>query len=61
MQTFNSDLRIMSSAVAALHEASEAYITGLMDHANLCAIHAKRVTVMPKDMQLSRRVRGERS
>ena len=50
----------MSSALAALQEAAEAYLIGLLDHSNLCAIHAKRITIMPKDMQLARRVRGER-
>nr|GEV39462.1 histone H3.2-like [Tanacetum cinerariifolium] len=43
------------------HEASEAYLVGLFEDTNLCAIHAKRVTIMPKDMQLARRIRGERA
>ena len=55
------DLRFQSSAVAALQEASEAYLVGLFEDTNLCAIHAKRVTIMPKDIQLARRIRGERS
>uniref|UniRef100_A0A8B9Z3N5 Core Histone H2A/H2B/H3 domain-containing protein n=1 Tax=Bos mutus grunniens TaxID=30521 RepID=A0A8B9Z3N5_BOSMU len=42
-------------------EASEAYLVGLFEDANLCAIHAKRVTIMPKDIQLARRIRGERA
>ena len=42
-------------------EASEAYLVGLFEDTNLCAIHAKRVTIMPKDIQLARRIRGERS
>lgn len=42
-------------------EASEAYLVGLFEDTNLCAIHAKRVTIMPKDIQLARRVRGERA
>jgi histone H3 len=58
---FKSDLRFQSSAVMALQEASEAYLVGLFEDTNLCAIHAKRVTIMPKDMQLARRIRGERS
>ena len=45
----------------ALQEAAEAYLVGLFEDTNLCAIHAKRVTIMPKDMQLARRIRGERS
>ena len=58
---FKNDLRFQSSAVLALQEASEAYMVGLFEDTNLCAIHAKRVTIMPKDMQLARRIRGERS
>ena len=49
------------SAVLALQEAAEAYLVGLFEDTNLCAIHAKRVTIMPKDIQLARRIRGERS
>jgi histone H3 len=60
-QDFKSDLRFQSSAVLALQEASEAYLVSLFEDTNLCAIHAKRVTIMPKDMQLARRIRGERS
>ena len=37
------------------------YLVGLFEDTNLCAIHAKRVTIMPKDIQLARRIRGERS
>ena len=48
------------SAMLALQEASEAYLVGLYEDSNLCAIHAKRVTFMPKDIQLARRIRGER-
>jgi len=55
------DLRFQSSAVMALQEASEAYLVGIFEDTNLCAIHARRVTIMPKDMQLARRIRGERS
>lgn len=58
---FKTDLRFESSALAALQDASEAYVVGLFEDTNLCAIHAKRVTIMPKDMQLARRIRGERS
>lgn len=60
-QDFKADLRIQSSAVLALQEASEAYLVGIFEDTNLCAIHAKRVTIMPKDIQLARRIRGERS
>ncbi|KAF5383750.1 hypothetical protein D9615_003750 [Tricholomella constricta] len=54
------DLRFQSSAVLALQEATEAYIVGLFEDVNLAAIHAKRVTIMVRDIQLARRLRGER-
>ena len=54
-------IRFQSAAVMALQEASEAYLVGLFEDTNLCAIHAKRVTIMPKDIQLARRIRGERA
>uniref|UniRef100_M8BIR0 Core Histone H2A/H2B/H3 domain-containing protein n=1 Tax=Aegilops tauschii TaxID=37682 RepID=M8BIR0_AEGTA len=41
--------------------AAGAYLVGLFEDTNLCAIHAKRVTIMPKDIQLARRIRGERA
>ncbi|EPY83118.1 hypothetical protein CB1_000595044 [Camelus ferus] len=50
-QDFKTDLRFQSSAVMALQEACEAYLVGLFEDTNLCAIHAKRVTIMPKDIQ----------
>ena len=56
---YKSDLRFQSQAILALQEATEAYIVGLFNDTNLCAIHAKRVTIMPRDMQLARRIRGE--
>ena len=58
-QGVQKDLRFQSSALQALQEASEAYLVGLFEDTNLCALHAKRVTIMPKDMQLARRIRGE--
>lgn len=58
-QTFENDLRFQTQAVGALQEASEAYLVSLFEDTNLCAIHAKRVTIMPKDIQLARRIRGE--
>ena len=60
-QDYKADLRFQSSAVMAMQEASEAYLVGVFEDTNLCAIHARRVTIMPKDMQLARRIRGERS
>ena len=47
--------------IFVFQEASEAYLVGLFEDTNLCAIHAKRVTIMPKDIQLARRIRGERA
>ena len=60
-QDYRNDLRFQSLAVLALQEATEAYLVSLFEDTNLCAIHAKRVTIMPKDIQLARRIRGERS
>ncbi|KFM67991.1 Histone H3.1, partial [Stegodyphus mimosarum] len=60
-QDFKTDLRFQSSAVMAMQEACEAYLVGLFEDCNLCAIHAKRITIMPKDVQLARRIRGERT
>ena len=54
-------VRFQSAAIMALQEAAEAYLVGLFEDSNLCAIHAKRVTIMPKDIQLARRIRGERT
>ena len=54
-------VRFQSAAVMALQEAAEAYLVGLFEDTNLCAIHARRVTIMPKDIQLARRIRGERA
>ncbi len=55
------NLRFQSSALLCLQEASEAYLVGLFEDTNLLCIHAKKVTIMPKDMQLARRIRGERN
>lgn len=60
VQDYKPDARFQSSSIAALQEATEAYLVGVFEDTNLCAIHAKRVTIMPKDMQLARRIRGER-
>ena len=53
-------MRFQIQAVLALQEASEAYLVKLFEDTNLCAIHAKRVTIMPKDLSLARRIRGEK-
>ena len=60
-QDFKTDLRFQREAIGALQEAGEAYLVGLFDDTNLYAIHAKRVTIMPKDIQLARRIRGIRA
>ena len=58
-QDYKTDLRFQAAAIAALQEAAEAHLIGLFEDANICAIHAKRVTIMPKDMNLARRIRGD--
>ena len=55
------DLRFQSTAILANQEAAESYLVGTFEDANLLAIHAKRVTIMPKDIQLTRRIRGEKN
>ena len=59
-QDIKPELRFQSTAVLALQEAGEAYLVGLFEDTNLCALHGNRVTIMPKDIQLARRIRGER-
>mmetsp|Transcript_3035 Transcript_3035/g.9451 ORF Transcript_3035/g.9451 Transcript_3035/m.9451 type:complete len:142 (+) Transcript_3035:17-442(+) len=64
-QTYNSapaegEKRWQAEALLALQEACEAYLVHLFEDSNLCAIHAKRVTIMVKDIQLARRIRGSR-
>ena len=60
-QDYRSELRFQSSAIQALQHACEDYLTGLFEDSNLLAIHAKRVTIFPKDLRLARRIRGERA
>jgi histone H3 len=60
-QDFKTDLYFQGAAIDALQEVSEAYLVGLFEDSNLCVIHAKRVTIMPKDIQLARRIRRERA
>ena len=57
--SIDSGLRFQAHALKALQEASEAYLVGVLEDANLCAIHANRVTIMKKDMDLARRIRGD--
>lgn len=58
-QEHNSELRFQRQACMALQEAAEGYLTTLFEDSNLCATHAKRNTVQPKDMLLALRIRGE--
>ena len=52
-------LRRQKKAVDALHEGVEAFMVGIMEDANLLAVHTQRVTVQPWDIQLARRIRGD--
>ena len=61
VQDYMTDLHFQDTAILAMKEASEAYLVGLFEDTNLCAIHAKRVTIMPKDIQLACRIRRERA
>jgi histone H3 len=58
---YNTNMRMQSVAVFALQEAAEAYLVRLFEDTNMCAIHAKRVTIMPRDMKLARRLTKELS
>ena len=53
------EMRFQSSVLLALQKAAEAYLVGLFEDTNLCAIHARHVTILPKDIQLARRIHGE--
>ena len=59
-ESHKAGLRFQASAVAALQEATEAFIVSLLSDSNVVALHANRVTAMPRDLQLVRRLRGER-
>ena len=60
-QGIMTDLHFQAAVFGALQEASEAYLVGLLEDSNLCAIHSGCVTIMPKDIQLARRIWGERT
>jgi histone H3 len=60
-QDFKADLRWQASGIHGLQEAAEDYLANLYQDTNLCAIHAKRVTIQPKDMQLVRTIKNEKS
>ena len=57
-QDYNNEIRFQSLAILAIQEAAEDFIVSLFQDTNLCAVHAKRVTIMSKDLQLARRIRG---
>ena len=59
-QDFKTNIKFQTSAILALQESTEAYLVGIFEDTNLCTIHDKRVTIMPKDIQLARRIRGEK-
>lgn len=59
MHPIDFSLRFQAQALSALQEAAEAYAIGLFEDTNLCAIHARRVTIMPRDIRLAARLRGE--
>lgn len=59
LQDTGKDWLVQPVAMLALQEAAEAYLVKLFEDTNLCAIHAKRVTIEPKDLRLARRIRGE--
>jgi len=55
-----ADTRFQSIALLALQEAAEGYLVSMFEDSYLCALHGKRVTLMVRDMQLARRIRGTR-
>ena len=60
-QDFRSDNNFTKGSLELFQFAAESYLVGIYEDANLCAIHSGRVTIMPKDLQLARRIRNERS
>ena len=58
IQEFSTEFRMTPAMVMALQEAAEAYLVQLLDDSNLCTIHAKHITIQPKDIQLARRICG---
>ena len=60
LQGYGGGYRVTPAMMMALQEAAEAYLVQLLEDSNLCAIHAKRITIQPKDIQLARQIHGER-
>lgn len=55
------EIRFQGNAMRALQEATETYLIHLLEDTNLAAIHGRRITVMPKDIQLARSIRREQN
>ena len=51
--------KIQATARLAIHEAAEAYLVWLLEEINICAVHTKGVTILPKDIQLAQKIQGE--
>ena len=61
VQGFSIEFRVTPAMVMALQEAAEVCLVQLLEDSNLCVIHAKHITIQPKDIQLARWICGERS
>ena len=59
IQKVCEDLRLQSTAILVSQEAGEMFLVGLLEQYNLSALHAERVSIMPKDVQLVRHIRGD--
>ena len=59
LQGYGLQYRMQAVALEAIQEAAEAHLISILEDTNLCAIHAKRVTILPKDMMLARRLRRD--
>ena len=59
IQKVQEDLRLQSTAILAMQEAGETFLVGVVEQYNLCMLHVKRVTIMPKDVQLVRHITGD--
>jgi len=57
--SLNKKMKFQAAALEALQEAAEYHIVGLFEDTNLLAIHSRRITIMPKDIHLARRIRGD--
>ncbi|KAI1287359.1 histone H3.3 [Halotydeus destructor] len=58
-ELFSGDFKWQTASLQALQEAAESYLLGIFEDSNLCAIHSRRVTIMPRDVHLTRRIRHE--